>query len=61
MRYKKAIEEGRQATLVEEDDAHPDVITIELGNMKPGKECWVIFSFIRDLELTPYKPELRFT
>jgi len=59
--YQDAIDAGKQASLLEEDDRHSDVLTLKLGNIKPGEVCWVHFAFVNDLELSQDKPELSFT
>lgn len=59
-KYDQAIADGKQASLVTEDDRHSDVLTMKLGNIKPGQECWVEFSFVQELESIQKEAKLRF-
>jgi len=59
--YEDAIKEGKQASILEEDDKHSDILTLKLGNIKPDQTCWVSFQFVSEMDISLEKPVSFFT
>ncbi|XP_071988861.1 von Willebrand factor A domain-containing protein 5A-like isoform X5 [Engystomops pustulosus] len=47
--YRKAISQGQQAFLLEEDESSADVFSCNVGNLPPGQEAEVTLKYVREL------------
>ncbi|KAM9331060.1 von Willebrand factor A domain-containing protein 5A [Gastrophryne carolinensis] len=50
--YDEAISQGQQAFLLEEDASSGDIFICSVGNLPPGQEAEVKFSFVQELPVT---------
>jgi len=51
--YDDAVDSGRTAMLLEEDDASGDIFRCLVGNLPPGTEAAIKFAYVIELGLSP--------
>ena len=51
--YDDAVDSGRAAMLLEEDDASGDIFRCRVGNLPPGAEAAIKFAYVIELCLSP--------
>jgi len=51
--YDDAVDSGRTAMLLEEDDASGDIFRCLVGNLPPGAEAAIKFAYVIELRLSP--------
>jgi len=51
--YDDAVDSGRTAMLLEEDEASGDIFRCLVGNLPPGTEATIKFAYVIELRISP--------